>query len=218
MVRKAVLVCTVSLLLLSVAADAQQKGFEITPIYNYVWTSRVSTYDGQFDIANSGSWGILANIDIEDYTYQGTSLELMYNRQDSKAEFYSYQGGFKRELFDMSVDYYQIGVMNKLYYDNVQPFGEFLLGATRFAAKDDVTIGENTFKASDEWMFSVTLGAGVRLMVSERIGFRAHGRLLMPMNFSGGGLWCGTGGCSVGVGSTSWFIQGDLGAGIIIRF
>ncbi len=217
MMRKAVIMLVLSVLILTATAFAG-KGFEITPHYSYVWTSRVTTWDGDFDIANSSDWGIMLNIDIESYTYKGTALEILYNRQDSKAEFYEYGTRIKEDLFDMSVEYYQIGVMNKLYYDDVEPFGEFLIGATRFAAKEDITIDDTTFRPSDEWMFSMTLGAGVRVMFSERIGLRAHGRLLMPMSFSGGGLWCGGGGCSVGVGASSWFIQGDLGAGIIFRF
>ncbi|MFC1799501.1 hypothetical protein ACFL2Z_01125 [Candidatus Eisenbacteria bacterium] len=217
MMRKAVLASVLCVLLLSGAASAQ-KGFEITPIFGYAWTSRVNTYEGQFDIGNSSNWGILFNYDIGNYTYKGTALEILYNRQDSRAEFYEAGTRIREDLFDMSVEYFQIGAANRLHYDKIEPFGEFLIGATRFAAKEDVTVGENTFRPSDEWMFSMTLGAGVRLMLSERIGIRAHGRLLMPMSFSGGGLWCGFGGCSVGVGSSSWFMQGDLGAGIIVRF
>jgi opacity protein-like surface antigen len=218
MMRRALFMLVLGVLLLSAVASAQQKGFEITPLFNYVWTSRVNTYEGQFDIANSGSWGVLVGIDIENYTYKGTTLELLYNRQDTKAEFYEAGTRLKEDLFDMSVDYYQIGVMNRLFYDKVEPFGEFLLGATRFSAKDDITVGSDTFRPSDEWMFSITLGAGVRLMLSDRIGLRGHGRLLMPLRFSGGGLFCGFGGCSVGVGSSSMFLQGDLGLGLIVRF
>ena len=219
MVRKAVLFLGLSVLVLTAVASAQQKGFEITPLYSYCWTSRVNAYDGEYDISNSGSWGILFSIDIENYTYKGTALQLLYNRQDAVAEFYEYPGKIKNDLFDMAVEYYQIGVANKLHYDQVEPFGEFLLGATRFAPKSDYhpETGD-PYRPGDEWMFSMTLGAGVRVMASERVGIRLHGRLLMPMSFSGGGLWCGSGGCSVGVGSSSWFIQGDLGAGIIIRF
>jgi opacity protein-like surface antigen len=218
MMRKTVLASLLCVLLLPAAIFAQQRDFEITPVYNYAWTSRVATWDGDFDIGNSGSWGVMLNVDIESYTYKGTALEILYNRQDSKAEFYEYGTRIKEDLFDMSVDYYQIGVVNRLHYDQVEPFGEFLIGAARFSAKEDITIDDRTFRPADEWMFAATLGAGVRLMLSERIGIRAHGRLLMPMTFSGGGLWCGGGGCSVGVGASSWFLQGDVGAGIIFRF
>ena len=98
----------------TMAVSAQQMDFEITPIYNYAWTSRVATWDGDFDIGNSGSWGVMLNVDIESYTYKGTALEILYNRQDSKAEFYEYGTRIKTDLFDMSVDYYQIGVANRL--------------------------------------------------------------------------------------------------------
>lgn len=218
MIRRTVNLCVLGILITAAVASAQG-GFEISPLFGYTWTSRVSGYKGEFDIANSANWGIMFNVDIQNYTYKGTMLEILYNRQDSKAEFYEYGTHFKEELFDISADYFQIGAMNKMNYENVEPFLEFLIGATRFAAKSDLNReGMEPFRPSDEWMFSATLGGGVRLMLSDRIGLRAHGRLLMPMSFSGGGLWCGTGGCSIGVGSSSWFIQGDVGAGLIIRF
>jgi len=214
--RKVGLVLILSILLVTAAAFAE-KGVEITPIFGYTYTSKVSAYKGDFDITNSSDWGVMVNVDIESYTYKGTMLESLYNRQDSEAEFYECGSRLRKDLFHMSVDYYQIGVLNKLHYDNVEPFGEVLIGATRLSAKSDVTIDGDTFRPSDEWMFSATLGIGARLMVSQRIGFRVHGRLLLPMSFSGGGLWC-AGGCTIGVSGSSCFVQGNLGAGIIIRF
>jgi hypothetical protein len=218
MKSRLILASVLCLLLLPAAVSAQRVDFEITPLFGYAWTSRVATRDGDFDIGNSGNWGMALTLDVASYTYKGTALEILYNRQDSKAEFYEYGTRFKKDLFDISVEYFQIGAMNKLHYDKVEPFGEFLIGAARFAAKEDITIDDTTFRPSDEWMFAATMGVGVRLMISERIGLRAHGRLLMPMSFSGGGLWCGGGGCSVGVGASSWFLQGDVGAGLIFRF
>jgi len=126
------------ILLLSAAASAQED-FEIIPIFGYAWTSRVSTWDGDFDIANSGDWGVILNTDIESYTYKGTAVEILYNRQDSKAEFYEYGTRRQEDLFDLSVEYYQIGVANRLHCDNVEPFGEFRIGATRFASRTGIS-------------------------------------------------------------------------------
>jgi len=39
---------------------------------------------------------------------------------------------------------------------------------------------------------------------------------LLPFSFSGGGIWCGTGGCGIGLGSYSIIGQFDFTAGLTI--
>jgi hypothetical protein len=111
----------------------------------------------------------------------------------------------------MIVEYYQIGALNvfEMPGSNLKPFAGLTLGASRF--------NPNGTERGDEWFFSGTFGAGVKIIPSERIGIRLQGRLLLPFQWGSAGLWCGTGGCSAGVGTTSVFIQGDFTAGLIIR-
>jgi hypothetical protein len=66
-----------------------------------------------------------------------------------------------------------------------------------------------------EWFFSMTLGGGIKVYFSDRVGVRFQGRLLFPLVYSSAGLFCGTGGCSVGMGAGSSILQVDFTAGLI---
>ena len=85
---------------------------------------------------------------------------------------------------------------------NVMPYGLFSLGGTRYAESGG---------ADDIWKFSVILGLGAKVYMSEKIGLLVQGR--MPFTFTGGGIGIGTGGASiVGTG----IAQFDIGAGLMI--
>jgi hypothetical protein len=199
------------LLIVLVATSAgHARKFEITPLVNYVWTSKMSAYiddkSGDLDIGNSMSWGVAVDIDI----HPEAQLELLYNRQDSYLEFLTYPGGIQEWKGDLAVEYYQIGGLYRRPVDQAEPFFLMSLGATRFAPKDN--------QYSDEWKFSVIFGLGAKVWVSDRVGLRFQGRVLMPMLWSSAGFWCGTGGCGVGYGGGSAMLQGDLGIGLAFRF
>ena len=80
------------------------------------------------------------------------AFEFYYSRQDTKLEFRERAIGNKVELFDMAVEYYQVGGVYHFSEDNIQPFVSFGAGVTRWAAKTDL--------ASDEWQFSLGGGGG----------------------------------------------------------
>lgn len=40
----------------------------------------------------------------------------------------------------------------------------------------------------------------------------------MPINTYGGGLFCGSGGCNIGVSGGSSLLQADITAGLVMRF
>lgn len=195
-----------------------QPGFEITPFIGYQFSGSTPAYygsgaytNGRLDIKDSQDFGLVVDISLP--FRDGVQLELMFLHMDTKlkADKYSYGVVVESETFQTIVEYYQIGGVNVMDIpgSKIKPFGALTLGAARFNPKGS-TRGE-------EWFFAGTLGAGAKIMASERIGLRLQGRLLLPFQFGSAGLWCGTGGgCSVGVGSTSVFIQGDFTAGLII--
>lgn len=188
-----------------------QTGIEITPSYGYQFGGYHPTYKGEIDISDTDNFGV--TIDIATSSLQrGTYVELSYTRQF--AEF-TYKEGYYGEIkhrFDMAVEYYHIGGLYEMDLDAkaLKGFGLFGLGATRFAP--------NTSEYKEEWLFSAAFGLGLKAYLSPRFGFRFQGRLLMPMTWSGGGMWCSTGGCNIGVGTGSVIVQADVSAGLIIRF
>lgn len=44
------------------------------------------------------------------------------------------------------------------------------------------------------------------------------GCFLLPIQWAGGGLWCGTSGCGIGLSGGSSILQGDVTAGLTVAF
>ena len=118
--------------------------------------------------------------------------------------------GLTEDLFDMNVHYFRVGGVWELHTGKARPFAALTVGVTLLDAK--------VATRSDEWLASFTFGGGGKFDLSESVGIRLQARLLVPLIFSGGGLWVGTGGAGISVGSTAPFVQFDFTTGVYIRF
>ena len=204
-----ILVAVALLLSASSIPHAQElPRIEITPFGGYQWGGTASGWEGELRIPSTGNWGIALNVDVR----PETQLELCFTRQYSSLEVRWYDYTMPREeLFNMAVEYYHIGALQKLRGPgDFGPFTVLTIGATRFAPDSN--------EYGDEWLFSMAFGLGVKVPVGERFALRLQGRLLMPIQWAGGGLWCGTGGCGIGLSGGSSIIQGDVTAGLAIAF
>jgi hypothetical protein len=181
---------------------------EITPFGGYMWGGTASGWEGEIRIPGTGNWGVALNVDV----LPETQLELCFSRQYSALEVRWYDYTLPREeLFGLAVEYYQIGALQKLRGSgDYGPYTVLTIGATRFAPDSN--------KYGDEWLFSMALGFGVKVPVGQRFALRLQGRFLMPIQWAGGGLWCGTGGCGVGLSGGSSILQGDITAGLSVAF
>jgi hypothetical protein len=184
-----------------------QVRFDITPSYGFLLSTNVRAAQGDVVIVDSPDFGLTIDIGHERLP-GGMMIQLMYNRQDTRMELKEYPSGVRKELFDLIVEYWQLGVVRPLQMGKVQPYGVVGLGAASFNP-----IGSTW---GTEWFFAAHFGGGVKVALSESVGLRFQGRALLPMTFGGGGFWCGTGGCGIGLGSYSSFIQFDFNGGIVI--
>jgi len=183
--------------------------------YRWTFSRRVTYYDrlgrpqtGDLDIKDGGFWAIALDLNL----HPAAELELLYDRQESKATFKT--AGVKNEVADLDVEYWQIGAVKGIRQGKVKPFGSFSLGATHYKAKGDYDGG--IIDASD-WQFSMILGLGVKYYASERIGVRAQARLPFTFTSTGLGIGCGWGGCGATVGGTG-IAQIDLSGGLYVMF
>lgn len=185
-----------------------QLSFEITPSYGYLISTNVRTTEGDLVVKDLPDYGL--TLDIGHPAVQGAKLQLMYNRQNTRMELKEYPSGGRRELFDVIIEYWQLGVVREVPFQskNITPYGVVGLGAANFNPVGSLW--------SSEWFFAAHFGGGLKMFLSDAIGVRLQARALFPFSFSGGGLWCGTGGCSVGMGSYSTIMQFDFTAGLII--
>lgn len=190
------------------------QSIEITPFYGYALNGKLKTYTGDFNVADNPNYGAILSIGM----YEGGFIELMYNRNDTEFNYNKF--GYTQATIDMSTEYYQIGTLKQIdASEKVKPFGAFSLGATRFHPKeghdwdDDGTITS----IDDAWAFSATMGAGLKVLLSDKIGLRLQARLLLPMRFEGLFIGIGTGGASGGASFSVPLIAGDFTAGLVIR-
>jgi hypothetical protein len=185
--------------------SSRARGIELFGFYGYQFGGAVPTNLGDINIIDTGNYGLALDFEVR----RGVALELLYNRQDTQLELSERTTGIKRNLFDMDVNYFQIGVVRMQRRGKVAPFGTFTIGAAYFHPK--------SAQYEDEWRFSVTGGVGVKVDTSDKLGFRLQFNLLMPIQWSGASLWCGTGGCDIGVGGGTSLIQGNITGGLYYR-
>ena len=190
------------------------RGIELTGFYGWQYGGNFTSYQGEVDVKDAENFGGMIDIPIP---YRpGMMAEISYSRQNTSVALNQYPSGFTENLFDVAIEYIQAGALYETSArGRVKPFGSFSLGATRFAPKVSSYKG---IVLDDEWRFSLTLGLGLKALMSERIGLRLQGRLLMPMNFYGTSFWFGTGGSGVGVSGGSVVLQGDVFGGLFILF
>ncbi len=178
-----------------------QSKFELSGLYGYQWGGTVRGYDGDYVIASSGAWGIVADITIR----PGAQIELSYSRQDADLMWKS--KGIEEKLFDVGVEYWQIGGLAEFKRQgNVRFFGLMTLGATHFDPKGS--------QYADDWRFSTVFGVGAKVFFSEKVGLRLQAT--MPVTW----LWS-TGYCDwfYGCGVTGQgVVQGNLSAGLTFAF
>lgn len=183
------------------------QGVELVPFAGYQFGGSVKYIQGKVDIENGMDYGLSLLVPMSPYV----ELELNYTRMESSASFTPYAGypSYEFQKTDMATNYFQIGGLSKFGDVDAKavPFGSFSLGATWFHTED----------FGDEWRFSVVVGLGVKIMLSDRIGIMLRGRLMMPMIFGGGGLYFGTGGGGTYVSTFIAPWQGDFNGGLIIK-
>ena len=172
----------------------------------YMTFSSMAVREGDLQFSDGPDYGIGLDYHIR----SGMAVEVLWISTKTDARLKEYPSGFTRDLFDMDVHYFQIGGVQEINpRKKARPFFAFTVGATLFDAKDA--------SLTDEWLFSITLGGGGKFDLSKSVGIRLQARMLVPLVFSGGGLWVGTGGASVGVGTWAPIVSFDFTAGIYVK-
>jgi len=173
----------------------------------YMTYSSVAVREGDLKFDDGPNYGFGLDVAIQ----RGVFVELNYTHNQTSVRLQRFNGP-NEQLFDMNTHYFQLGAQYEFKTSPKQkafPYTIASLGATLFDAKDA--------SRTDEWRFSVAFGGGGKFYLSDKIGLRLQVRLLMPLIFSGGGMWCGTGGCGAGVGAWTSIVQFDFTAGVFIR-
>ncbi len=180
------------------------RGVELTGMYGYQIGGSLDSYDGKLTIKDSDNMMLAVDIPVR----YGMMVELSFTRQSSYLQLKEWGSGVTSNLTDLVLEYYQIGTIKGIQKGKMVPFGQVSLGATRFNPSNSIY--------SDQWVFSVTLGLGVKFHLNDRFGIRLQADMLIPMRFSGVGFWFGTGGGSAGI-TADGFLQGNFMGGLFIK-
>jgi opacity protein-like surface antigen len=177
---------------------------ELTPMVGYALNGSINFSTGKVKFEDNINYGAALSVSAG----YGTFIEASYSFTSSNTSYYSYVPGISSQSFTTNINYIQIGGLKEFKDGQLRPFGLLSLGASGFVPQ------ERGFESW--WSFAINLGAGLKISVSENIAIRLQARMLMPLDFYGIGIFCGTGGCGGGATLTSNVIQGDFMGGLVI--
>lgn len=200
-----------ALILLSIDTIAQS--IELTPFYGYRVGGKVDVYSGPdlgyVRINDSQSFGLDLNYEVR----PGVAVNLAWYGQSTIIDFYGYKNAEIQKVGDAFTNYFLLSGIYEKSHGGITPFFGIGMGAATFVLTDP--------KSDVVVRFAAALQGGAKFDLSEKVGLRIRAAMLMPLQFGGGGLFCGVGtggsGCSVNVGASSSIIQGDFSAGIVVK-
>lgn len=206
-------------LLASLAASAQAgaaespqprvNAIEITPFGGYMAGGEfedpgvAEDADSDREVEKDSDYGVIFNFNAEGPERQ---YEVLYAKQATVVE--------GATPLDMDIQYLQVGgIVNFTDHRHVVPFFGGTVGIAQFAP--------DAAGHSNEILFALTIGGGVKVPITDHIGVRLDTRAFVTMLDSGADLFCAssdeTSGCRIGPKSST-FLQYSASLGIVIGF
>jgi opacity protein-like surface antigen len=210
--RISVLAIVVMLMIAPSVAKAQGK-VELSPFAGYMFGGSLNFYEGKLKAENNLNYGVAMDIKLAN----DTQIELMWTQMGTTAQFEPYYGYYELATnpYDMNIGYIQIGGVREMNLDQIRPFGVFTLGTTYFIPKNVTYTDGETVNIDPAWKFSMTLGGGAKIWLTDVVGIRLQGNLMLPMFWSSTGFAVGTGGSGFYVGGGTSMVQGSFTGGLI---
>ena len=193
-----------------VAAQAQFHTVELTPTIGYLFGGKFSTSTARYEIPSALSYGAQLSFKVR----SGGWVDLTYIRQDSEVRETQFGSGTTEKLFDLGSNYIFVGGRQEAPQAGPAiPFFNFSLGTTNLSPKNQ---GGQGTTYNSIWKFAFMAGVGVKVPLGSKVMFNTQLRTMATTLWGGGGVWCGFGGCSVGISSGNAFWQGEVLAGLTI--
>jgi opacity protein-like surface antigen len=180
--------------LLFPAAAAAEWGLEVTPFAGYTigGSFEDNTTGASLDVKEGGSFGLVLGVpDTPE-----TQYELFYGFQRTKVTGGGTFGG--ETLFDLDIHYLHLGGTYLFPAEKVRPFISGGLGATHFVPSGS---GMNS-----KTYFSVSLGGGAKIPISDHVGLRLEARGFMTILPNSTEIFC----VSSGGAACAVKVQGDV--------
>jgi len=190
-------------------AQEQPFNFEITPFGAYRFGGEFEETDGNFsiDLDDNGSFGLILNARHSPIT----QWEILYSRQETSADTTGL--GLGDPTLDFNVQYLHAGGTYLWDGHQVRPFLAATLGVTR--------IEVNNPGFDSDSFFSFSLGLGLQVRSTDRLGIRLEARGFGTLLDSDTDLFCEFGPsnniCAIRInGTIMWQLEAI--AGIVLRF
>lgn len=182
------------------AADAVE--YEITPFVGWRASDSLEEVNTGTTIKldETRSYGLLLSLKQE----PDVSYDFLFSRQNTQLQPDSPTGSTE----SLRLDYYQVGGTVFYDYAKLHPFATGGLGATHISPANDAF--------SSETKFSLSLGGGLKIPLTQHVGLRFEARGYGTVVGSSGAILC-SGGCVVKFNG-SLFMQFEASAGLSVAF
>jgi len=186
-------------LVLAAAAQAEAQQIEITPFVGYQFGGELEETDDEpitRKLDQSPTWGLMLNVGITNLD----QLEFYYSSQGTDLN-----RGVEQAV-GVTVDHFQIGAIHQ--YAPRRPINPYIgisLGASKFVVGGD-----------SDTRFSGSLSGGVKMVVSDHLGFRFDARFF-GISTGTNPITCSDEFC-IGYPDTSIIWQYTINAGVMIHF
>jgi len=185
---------------------ARAENFEVTPILGY-------TFGGDFEdslssqslhLGEGESYGLI--LGMKDRTKAGGMYELLYQRQSTRirSQGTRFSGD---DILDVAIDYFHLGGTYGVKGEAINPYAAAGVGLTHMVPE----------RGDAETRFSFSIGGGVKVPLSERVGLRFEGRGFATVFDGRGTIFCADNACEIRVaGDLMW--QFTAFSGIVFSF
>jgi opacity protein-like surface antigen len=181
-------------------------GFEITPILGYTLAGSFedSVTGIKLEVDDSMSYGIILDINQK----SDTQIELYYSLQPTQLK--KDEGTFiGYPLFDLNIHYIHLGGTVGMGNGKVNPYIVGTFGATYLDPKQE--------GLDSETKLSLSLGGGVKLFATDRVGVRIEGRGFGTYFGGSDSVFCSSGNCLISLNGDV-FLQFTANVGLTIAF
>jgi hypothetical protein len=194
---------------LACAQEAKPRRHELTAYGAYRVGGEFEDENGEdeFELDESNAYGLVFNFPAMNVD---TQWQALWARQQTELE--TRPGFDASSRLRLDVDYFQFGGTYLFEGNETRPFIALTAGAAHFDPGRGI---------DSETFFAGSLGGGVQMQKSKRVGVRLEARAFATLVDSDGSLFCRTGPqanvCAVRIEGSA-FVQFEASAGIVFRF
>lgn len=185
--------------------------FDLSAMAGYKINGDVGTAGGNINIGDAPAFG--AALDWRVNRFGSVELAWLYDSPD--AQFVSISSLYPSSRpFSVHTHFFQIGGLTTQPMGRIEPFLGLTVGAVLLSPEQIQLTNGSTLAGNDSWRFATTAMLGTKIWMTSNVGLRLEARMLIPIIFSSGGFYAGTGGsglyASGGIPSLQFAFTGGL--------